>query len=57
MMKQRSDICPVCNGWGYTDETQEEYKCAPVVKNKKTLALGSGCYNCRGTGIVCEESS
>lgn len=52
MMKQREDICPVCHGWGYTDEVKEDLKCAPELKNKKTIALGSGCYNCAGKGIV-----
>lgn len=38
--------CPVCNGRGYTRKT------AAVVKDKKTVALGSGCPRCLGTGVI-----
>ena len=55
MYKMRPDpknLCKVCKGWGYTDDVADEYKSAPVIKNKKVVTLGSGCYNCKGTGLV-----
>lgn len=42
--KQPVNICPRCDGKGYTRKT------APVIRDKVTLALGSGCPSCRGMG-------
>lgn len=42
--KQPEGVCTRCDGKGYTRKT------APVIKNKQTVALGSGCVACKGTG-------
>jgi len=42
--KQSVAICTHCHGRGYTRKT------APVIKDNKTISLGSGCPKCLGTG-------
>lgn len=56
MMKQRDDICPVCDGWGYTDDVSDDFKCAPDYSKNKATSLGSGCFACRGTGKLTVEA-
>lgn len=41
--KQPEALCPRCDGKGYTRKT------APVIKDKVTTAMGSGCPECKGT--------
>jgi DnaJ-class molecular chaperone len=42
--KQPEGLCERCDGRGYTRKT------SPIIKQGKTVALGSGCTSCRGTG-------
>ena len=44
LYKQPVDVCSRCDGRGYTRKT------SAVIQNGKTVALGSGCPACGGTG-------
>ncbi len=49
-----ANVCPECDGWGYFDREDSDKSCAPEMKGKKTVALGSGCFKCKGIGRLAE---
>lgn len=55
LYKVNPDTCVACDGRGQTKETRTITKRGPDGRGVITVALGSGCSECRGLGVVRSE--